>query len=214
MRTGRFILSSSWSPVVAASSAVVQTATTAVSFASTAESCVQATQATTTLRLTSGAASLRRVTSRARSPLRASGKLTAAAAAFQNTEATPRSDPAADASASPIPAVEKPAEAEPAPRPATEVRLEIDGLQYYDLIKPIPVVIRTLGERAFEAEVAELNLSTTSSSLPSAFLGIKEQIVSLLERHRGKKSLNPERQLQLAALEKYISGPRRNWYPR
>jgi hypothetical protein len=215
MRTGRFIQSSSWAPVVAASSAVMRTATTAVSFASTAESCVQAAQVPATLRLTSGATLVRRATNRASSPLRAGGKTVAVTAGFEPREpkAQHGGGAVADDGVRPTAAFEGQGGAKPAPQLA-EVHVAIDVLQYYDLAKPIPVVIKTLGKRTFEAEVPGLNISTTGSSLPGALLAIKEQIVALLERYRGKKILNPEQQRLLAALEQYVSGPRRNWYPR
>jgi hypothetical protein len=213
MRTGRFIQSSSWAPVVAASSAVMRTATTAVSFASTAESCVQAAQVPSTLRVTSGATLVRRATNGARSALRASGKTVTVAAGFEPDKSKAQRGAAADDDVRPTAAIEEQGGAKPAPQLA-EVHVGIDVLQYYDLAKPIPVVIRTLGKRTFEAEVQELNISTTGSSLPGALLAMKEQIVSILERYRGKKILNPEQQRLLAALEQYVSGPRRNWYPR
>jgi hypothetical protein len=213
MRTGRFIQSSSWAPVVAASSAVMRTATTAVSFASTAESCVQAAQVPATLSVTSGATLVRRATNRAGPPLRTDGRTVAVAAAFEPREPKAQRGAVADDGVRPAAASEGQGPAKPAPQLA-EVHVEIDVLQYYDLAKPIPVVIKTLGKRTFEAEVPELNISTTGSSLPGALLAIKEQIVSLLERFRGRKVLTPEQQRQLAALEQYVSGPRRNWYPR
>ncbi|HEV2302714.1 MAG TPA: hypothetical protein VGR91_14200 [Stellaceae bacterium] len=211
MRAGRFIKSSSWAPVVAASSTAMQTATAAVSLASTAESCVEAARVPAALYLTSAAASVRRATNRARPPLWASAKAPAAAAP---PEPPPERDPATNDGVLSAAVFEAEAAAEPTPRPADEVHLEIDALQYYELLKPIPVVIRTLGERTFEAEVAELNISTTGSSLTGAFLSMKEQIISIFDRYRGKKVLNSEQQRQLAAFEKYVAGPRRNWYAR
>lgn len=217
MQTGRFVLTSSWAPVAAASSVVKLAANSPVSLASTAEACVEAVRIPATLTLTSGAASVRRISNRARPPLWAHA---GAAAGAATPAPKPHDDTAAEegVSAAAVPDTEAEPEPEPeaapTPRPADEVRLEIDALQYYELLKPIPVVIKTLGERTFEAEVPELNISTTGSSLTGAFLAMKEQIVSIFDRYRGKKILNPEQQRQLAAFEQYIGGPRRNWYAR
>lgn len=218
MQTGRIIRSSSWAPVVAASSTVKLAANAAISLASTADARVEAARIPPSLTLTSGAASVRLASNRARPPQWTSARARAAAAPAAVREAKPKeeqqADPTADDDAPPAAVAEAPAEAEPTPRGPDEVRLEIDALQYYELLKPIPVVIRTLGERTFEAEVPELNISTTGSSLTGAFLSMKEQIITIFDRYRGKKVLNPEQQRQLAAFEQYVGGPRRNWYAR
>lgn len=112
------------------------------------------------------------------------------------------------------PAAAEPSAPTPPPRKSDEVRLEIESLKYYEVLKPIPVIVRPLGERTFEAEVPELNISTTGSSIMGVFLSMKSQIVSIVDRYRGKKTLSTEEQRHLAAFEQYIGGARRHWYAR
>jgi hypothetical protein len=54
------------------------------------------------------------------------------------------------------------------PKPTSEitrVELTIDSLRTYELVKPIPVFVETLGERHYVAEVPDLNITTSASSL-------------------------------------------------
>ena len=93
-----------------------------------------------------------------------------------------------------------------------KIELAIDSLQDYDLIKPIPVLIESLGDKVFVAEAPDLNLSTSGNSVGAAFLLLKEQIITTYEGHRSKKGPDPQRGQQLAALEAYIGKPRRHWF--
>ncbi len=90
--------------------------------------------------------------------------------------------------------------------------MAIDSIQGYDLIKPIPVLIESLGDKVFVAEAPDLNLSTTGNSIGAAFLLLKEQIITTYEGDRSKKGPDPQRTQQLAALEQYIGKPRRHWF--
>ena len=45
-----------------------------------------------------------------------------------------------------------------------EVELTIDSLRNYELIRPIPVVVESLGERNFVAEMPDLNISTSANN--------------------------------------------------
>jgi predicted RNase H-like HicB family nuclease len=92
------------------------------------------------------------------------------------------------------------------------IELAIDSIQGYDLIKPIPVLIESLGDKVFVAEAPDLNLSTTGNSVGAAFLALKEQIITTYEGDRSKKGPDPQRTQQLAALEQYIGKPRRHWF--
>jgi predicted RNase H-like HicB family nuclease len=92
------------------------------------------------------------------------------------------------------------------------IELAIDSIQGYDLIKPIPVLIESLGDKVFVAEAPDLNLSTTGNSVGAAFLMLKEQIITTYEGDRSKKGPDPQRTQQLAALEQYIGKPRRHWF--
>lgn len=92
------------------------------------------------------------------------------------------------------------------------IELAIDSIQGYDLIKPIPVLIESLGDKVFVAEAPDLNLSTTGNSVGAAFLMLKEQIITTYEGDRSKKGPDPQRTQQLATLEQYIGKPRRHWF--
>jgi len=92
------------------------------------------------------------------------------------------------------------------------IELAIDSIQGYDLIKPIPVLIESLGDKVFVAEAPDLNLSTTGNSVGAAFLLLKEHIITTYEGDRSKKGSDAQRTQQLAALEQYIGKPRRHWF--
>lgn len=92
------------------------------------------------------------------------------------------------------------------------IEFAIDSMQGYDLIKPIPVLIESLGDKVFVAEAPDLNLSTTGNSVGAAFLLLKEQIITTYEGDRSKKGPDPQRTQQLAALEQFIGKPRRHWF--
>jgi hypothetical protein len=92
------------------------------------------------------------------------------------------------------------------------IELAIDSIQGYDLIKPIPVLIESLGDKVFVAEAPDLNLSTTGNSVGAAFLLLKEHITTTYEGDRSKKGSGAQRTHQLAALEQYIGKPRRHWF--
>ena len=98
------------------------------------------------------------------------------------------------------------------PTKVERIELAIDSIQGYDLIKPIPVLIESLGDKVFVAEAPDLNLSTTGNSIGAAFLMLKEQIITTYEGDRSKKGPDPQRTQQLAALEQYIGKPRRHWF--
>jgi hypothetical protein len=102
----------------------------------------------------------------------------------------------------------------PAPKAAKLERIElaIDSIQGYDLIKPIPVLIESLGDKVFVAEAPDLNLSTSGNSVGAAFLLLKEHIVTTYEGDRSKKGPEAQRTQQLAVLEQYIGKPRRHWF--
>ena len=126
----------------------------------------------------------------------------------------------------PVPAIEEsepepsgppdaPPETEPpAPKKsagAEKIELAIDKLPNHELIKPIPVLIESLGDKVFIAEVPGLDISITGSSMGGALLQLKEHIANIYEGHRASNNLNPERTRQLRVLETYIGKTRRNW---
>jgi hypothetical protein len=101
----------------------------------------------------------------------------------------------------------------PAKAPINErIELAIDSLHSYDLVKPIPVLIESLGDKVFLAEVPALNLTTTGSSIGSVFLLLKEHIITTYEGLRSKKSPDAEQVQQLRAFDQYIGKPRRHWF--
>lgn len=111
------------------------------------------------------------------------------------------------------PTVGIPAEKTVPRTPKTEkIALAIDSLNNYDLIKPIPVLIESLGDKVFVAESVDLNVSTTGDSVGAAFLLLKEQIITTYEGYRGRKGSDSERARQLAVFDQYIGKPRRHWF--
>jgi len=104
----------------------------------------------------------------------------------------------------PIPAPKKSAGAE-------KIELAIDKLPNHELIKPIPVLIESLGDKVFIAEVPSLDISITGSSMGGVLLQLKEHIAAIYEGHRANNNLKPEGARQLKALETYIGKTRRNW---
>jgi predicted RNase H-like HicB family nuclease len=110
--------------------------------------------------------------------------------------------------------VAKAASAEALPKPSRTERIElaIDSLQNYDLIKPIPVLIESLGDKVFVAEAPDLNVSTTGNSVGAAFLLLKEHIITTYEGYRSKKGLDSERTRQLGIFDKYIGKAKRHWF--
>jgi predicted RNase H-like HicB family nuclease len=110
--------------------------------------------------------------------------------------------------------VAKAASAEALPKPSRTERIElaIDSLQNYELIKPIPVLIESLGDKVFVAEAPDLNVSTTGNSVGAAFLLLKDHIITTYEGYRSKKGLDSERTRQLGIFDKYIGKAKRHWF--
>jgi hypothetical protein len=98
------------------------------------------------------------------------------------------------------------------PAPKNErVQLVIDSLQNYELIKPIPVVVESLGDKIFTAEAPDLNLSMSEGSLGGALLLLKDRITTIYEEYRMKKIVDPEQARRLEVLQLYIGKAKRNW---
>lgn len=106
---------------------------------------------------------------------------------------------------SPTPAPKKMAGAE-------RIELAIDKLPNHELIKPIPVLIESLGDKVFIAEVPGLDISITGNSMGGVLLQLKEHIANVYEASRTSNNLKPEGARQLKALETYIGKTRRNWF--
>jgi hypothetical protein len=92
-----------------------------------------------------------------------------------------------------------------------KVELTIDSLQNYALLKPIGVIVESLGDKVFVAEAPELNVSTSGTSVGGALISLKDHISTIYEGYINKKNLDTERARQLKTFEMYISKPRRNW---
>jgi hypothetical protein len=107
-----------------------------------------------------------------------------------------------------------PAATEEPPKPArTErIQLAIDSLQNYEILKPIPVLVESLGDTVFVAEAPDLNVSITGNSVGSAFLLLKDHIINIYEGYRSKKGLDSERARQLLIFDEYIGKTRRHWF--
>jgi hypothetical protein len=109
------------------------------------------------------------------------------------------------------------AELDTAPPPrksarAEKIELAIDKLPNHELIKPIPVLIESLGDKVFIAEALDLEISITGSSMGGVLLQLKEHIANIYEGHRASNNLKPEAARQLKAMEGYIGRTRRNWF--
>src|SRR6266478_916381 len=103
------------------------------------------------------------------------------------------------------------ADALPKPSRAERIELAIDSLQNYELIKPIPVLIESLGDKVFVAEAPDLNVSTTGNSVGGALILLKDHISTVYEGYTSKKNLDGERTRQFKVFDAYIGRPRRNW---
>lgn len=127
-------------------------------------------------------------------------------------------DREAPAHAAPRESREPPANASP-PREAPakqatrneRVELAIDSLQNYELVKPIPVIVESLGDKIFTAEAVDLNLSMSENSLGGALLLLKDRITTIYEEYRMKKTMSPEETRRFEVLQMYIGKTRRNW---
>ena len=97
------------------------------------------------------------------------------------------------------------------PRRIDKVELTIDSLQNYDLLKPIRVVVESLGDKVFVAEAPELNISTSGTSVGGVLILLKDHITTIYEDYTHKKNLDGGRAGQFKMFETYIGRPRRNW---
>jgi hypothetical protein len=94
------------------------------------------------------------------------------------------------------------------------VELTIDSLRTYELSKPIPVFVESLGERHYVAEVPDLNITTSSSSLSEILIVLKDSVTQTYDRLRIRRDLDPEQARQLKILETYIGKSKRGWLDR
>ena len=92
-----------------------------------------------------------------------------------------------------------------------KIELTIDSLQNYDVLKPIRVVVESLGDKVFVAEAPDLNVSTTGNSVGGALVLLKGHISNIYEGYNSRKNLDGERTRQFKVFEAYIGRPRRNW---
>ena len=92
-----------------------------------------------------------------------------------------------------------------------KIELTIDSLQNYDVLKPIRVVVESLGDKVFVAEAPDLNVSTTGNSVGGALVLLKDHISNIYEGYNSRKNLDGERTRQFKVFEAYIGRPRRNW---
>ncbi len=108
-----------------------------------------------------------------------------------------------------------PAASLPEPTSGTSrVELTIDSLRTYELVKPIPVFVELLGERHYVAEVPDLNITTSASSLSEILIVLKDSVTQTYDKLRIRRSLDPEQARQLKMLEKYIGKSKRGWLDR
>ena len=100
------------------------------------------------------------------------------------------------------------------PSAISRVELTIDSLRNYELIRPIPVVVESLGERNYVAEMPDLNISTSASNQSDILITLKDRIAQVYDGLRIKKNLDSEQTRQLKLLETYIGKARRSWLDR
>jgi hypothetical protein len=91
----------------------------------------------------------------------------------------------------------------------SRVELTIDSLRTYELVKPIPVFVESLGERHYVADVPDLNITTSASSLSEILIVLKDSVTQTYDKLRIRRSLDPEQTRQLKMLEKYIGKSKR-----
>ena len=96
----------------------------------------------------------------------------------------------------------------------SRVELTIDSLRTYELIKPIPVFVEALGERHYVAEVPDMNITTSASSLSEILIVLKDSVTQTYDRLRIRRNLEPEQARQLKMLETYIGKSKRGWLDR
>lgn len=96
----------------------------------------------------------------------------------------------------------------------SRVELTIDSLRTYELVKPIPVFVEALGERHYVAEVPDLDMNISASSLGETLIVLKNSIVQAYDELRIRRSLDTEQVRQLRTLETYIGKPKRSWLDR
>ena len=104
--------------------------------------------------------------------------------------------------------------AAPAPRQNSEpsrVELTIDSLRNYELVKPIPVLVESLGERHYVAEVPDLNITTSASNLSEILIVLKDSVTQTYDKLRIRRNLDSEQVRQLKILESYIGKSKRSW---
>jgi hypothetical protein len=156
----------------------------------------------------------RRFSTRSRRSLWARVQDASSAEGLTATREAPRK-PDADAADADGLADAAPAAPIPKQNPETaRVELTIDSLRTYDLIKPIPVFVESLGERHYVAEVPDLNITTSSSSLSEILIVLKDSVTQTYDRLRIRRDLDPEHARQLKVLETYIGKSKRGWLDR
>ena len=171
--------------------------------------------AATALTSTSRAGFSRILTNRARGSLWVSSQSPRPEGAAVPREPTQTLVTEEAASSNPRDLPPEPASFTPAPKKlagAEKIELVIDKLPNHELIKPIPVLIESLGDKVFIAEVPGLDISITGNSMGGVLLQLKEHITSIYEANRTSNNLKPEAARQLKVLETYIGKTRRNWF--
>jgi hypothetical protein len=170
----------------------------------------------TTLTSTNRAAFSRILTNRARSSLWVSSQpprpVEGAAVPRESSQTLVTEEVPPGGSPNVLPEAEGPAPAPKKSARSEKIELAIDKLPNHELIKPIPVLIESLGDKVFIAEVPGLDISITGNSMGGVLLQLKEHIANIYEGHRASNNLKPEGTRQLKVLETYIGKTRRNWF--
>lgn len=210
MNTANIIRSSTWSPAVSSSSGSNFTTGISILNTSTEEIFTIPLSASAIVISSNRNGSSRRLSSRARRSLWVGAQRSPFADAVMPTRESmqePDVGPEPGGLVDTAPVRDPPK----APPKSDKIELTIDSLQNFELLRPIRVVVESLGDKVFVAEAPDLNVSTTANSVGGALILIKEHISTIYEGYTSKKNLDPERARQLKNFELYIGKTRRNW---
>jgi hypothetical protein len=73
------------------------------------------------------------------------------------------------------------------------------------------VVLESFGDKIYTAEAPDLELSASDNTLGDALLLLKDQITTVYEEYRMKKTMNREQSRRFETLQTYIGKTKRNW---
>ncbi len=87
--------------------------------------------------------------------------------------------------------------------------VRITSLSGFALKKPFKVKVACLGDHEFMAELPELNMAMTGTTIGEALTMLKDYIQIVYRRYRSKNNLGPEPSKQFSILEQHIGEEKR-----